>query len=491
MHRRIIISLCLALMSFSAGYAMPSTQVPDTLDMMLDTAMFAEPVVKDSVKIWDKGFDVKNYLNTVRSKAPTYTQFNNENFFSNVFVGVRGSSVKLINSDYCFGQVAGLVLGKWFHTAAAVRLGMSIPPLPKEPLAYWYDNFDARRIRAFEMSADVMFNLMSYLYGYDTRRFCELSVFGGIDYVHVWKPSADPAKKADKGDAFSLHAGVNVDMRVFDRLHLFIEPQVNLYFNPRQGASNKGIAISSAGDWKSYSTAFRTTVGLAYNFGQTKPDTKRLSGSYRDPDLDWNGYFISALAGLQFQLNSSLVWRRNMKAGERVGKHFAFGGGRWYNEYFGLRLSASYAENPWVKYLNSKPLATQYISMRLEGMLDVLNMYRYFWDDSKGLSSDIGSMFGLSLILGPEMGRMSKKDINNSLIRAYYVGATVGIQGRCQFHKWVTAVLEPRVSFVPYTAPHADIAAPSDNMNYCDVLFNLNIGLEVRIPAWHKPSKQK
>jgi hypothetical protein len=118
-------------------------------------------------------------------------------------------------------------------------------------------------------------------------------------------------------------------------------------------------------------------------------------------------------------------------------------------------------------------------------------MYRYFWDDSIGLSSDIGSMFALSLILGPEMGRMSKKDINNSLIRAYYVGATVGIQGRCQFHKWVAAVLEPRVTFVPYTAPHADIAAPSDNMNYCDVLFNLNIGLEVRIPAWHKPSKQK
>jgi hypothetical protein len=173
-----------------------------------------------------------------------------------------------------------------------------------------------------------------------------------------------------------------------------------------------------------------------------------------------------------------------MKAGERVGMHFAFGGGRWYNDCFGLRVSAGYAENAWVKYRDNKPLTTQYISMRLEGMLDVLNMLK------KG-RTDMEPLFGLALIAGPEMGRMSKVDIGNNLIREYYVGVTGGLQGRYRLHKWVIALVEPRFTLVPYTAPHADIEAPGDHMNYCDALLNINVGLEVRIPAWHKPSRLK
>lgn len=479
------------MMSLAADYELPSRQVPDSLYVVADTTLAADTVAIDSVKVRDKGFDVRQYLNTARYKAPTHTLFNRKSFFSNVFIGVRGSAVKLINPDYGFGQIAGGFIGKWFHPAAAVRLGMSVPPLPKDPPAYWYDNFDARKIRVFEMSADAMFNLMSYLDGYNTSRFCELSVVAGLGYVHVWKPAVNMGMGKDKGDALSVRTGLNFDMRVFDRLHLFIEPQVNLYFNPRQGSSNKGIAISSAGDWKSYSTAFRTSVGLAYNFGQTKPDTKRLSGSYRDPMLDWNGYFISALAGMQFQLNSRLVWKSNMKAGERVGKHFVFGGGRWYNEFFGLRLSANYAENAWIKYFNDKPLTTQYISMRLEGMLDVLNMGRYFINKSKGVSDDVEPLFGLALLVGPEMGRMRKNDRDNLTVQEYYVGVAGGLQARYRLHKWASALFEPRFTLVPYTAPHADIEAPSDKMNYYDVLLSFNLGLEIHIPALHKSSKRK
>lgn len=491
MYRRIIISLCLAVMGFTAGYAMPTRPALDSLDVAADTAMTADTVAKDSVKVRDKGFDVRNYLNSTRYKAPAHTQFNKKSFFSNTFIGVRGSAVKVMNPDYGFGQVAGAFIGKWFHPAVAVRLGMSVPPLPKEPPAYWYDNFDARKIRAFEMSADVMFNLMSYLGGYNTSRFCEMSVVAGAGYVHVWKPSAYEGGEADKGDALSARVGLNFDMRIFDRLHLFFEPQVNMYFSPRPGSSNKGIAISSAGDWKSYLTAFRTSVGLAYNFGQTKPEAKRMSGSYKDPKLDWNGYFVSALGGVQFQQNSRLVWKSNMSAGERVGMHFSLGGGRWYNEYFGLRLSMNYAENSWVKYLYDKPLTTRYLSLRLEGMLDVLNMGRYFRNKSKGVSDDVEPLFGLSLLLGPEMGRMWKYDRNNQMLREYYVGAAGGLQARFRVHKWVSVLAEPRFTVVPYTAPHVDKEAPNDRMNYYDVLLNFNVGLEVRIPALHRSPKQK
>ena len=82
MHRRFIISVCLAMTGLVAGYAMPSGQLPDSLDVAVDTTMYSDTVVVDSVKVWDKGFDVRHYLNTDRYKAPTYTQFNRKSFFS-------------------------------------------------------------------------------------------------------------------------------------------------------------------------------------------------------------------------------------------------------------------------------------------------------------------------------------------------------------------------------------------------------------------------
>ena len=88
----LIISLNLAMMSLAADYELPSRQVPDSLYVVADTTLAADTVAIDSVKVRDKGFDVRQYLNTARYKAPTHTLFNRKSFFSNVFIGVRGSA---------------------------------------------------------------------------------------------------------------------------------------------------------------------------------------------------------------------------------------------------------------------------------------------------------------------------------------------------------------------------------------------------------------
>ena len=129
--------------------------------------------------------------------------------------------------------------------------------------------------------------------------------------------------------------------------------------------------------------------------------------------------------------------------------------------------------------------------MRLEGMLDVLNMVRYFRNKSNGVSDDVEPLFGLALLAGPEMGRMRKNDRNKMMVQEYYVGLAGGLQARFRLHKWVSALVEPRFTLVPYTAPHVDIEAPSDRMNYYDALLNINLGLEVNIPALHRSSKRK
>ena len=478
MIRKIIISLCLTVLSCVVCSAVPYRAVLDSLDVVADSVSVDSLDVKDSTaakdtvkKVRDRGFDVSKLLNGTRYKAPTHTEFNKNSFFSNTFIGVRASTIKVMTPDYGFGPTAGGVIGKWVHPAVAVRLGAG--------LGYWYDNFDARKIRAIDLSADVMFNMMSYVGGYNTARFCEMSVVGGLGYTHVWK------KLADHGDALSAHVGLNFDMRIYDRLHLFVEPQVNLFFNPRHGSPRKGIAISSAGDWRSYMPAFNTFVGLAYNFGQTKPQVQRLSGSWKNPKLDWNGYYVSALAGLQFQSNSRLVWKGNMSAGERVGMHYSLGGGRWFNEFLAVRVSASYSQNNWVKYLSAKPLRSRYMSVRLEGVLDVLNMGRHLYGKSIGIENPDDCFFGLAILAGPEMGHMVKHD-KTSKVHDHYVGLVGGLQARFRVHKWVSVIAEPRFTVVPYTAPNSDVDAPNDNRNYYDALLNFNVGIEVRIPARHK-----
>lgn len=478
MIRKIIISFCLTVLSCVVCSAVPYRAVLDSLDVVADSVSVDSLDVNDSTdakntgkEVRDRGFDVSSLLNGTRYKAPAHTEFNKNSFFSNTFIGVRASTIKVMTPDYGFGPTAGGVIGKWVHPAVAVRLGAG--------LGYWYDNFDARKIRAIDLSADVMFNMMSYVGGYNTARFCEMSVVGGVGYTHVWK------KLADHGDALSAHVGLNFDMRIYDRLHLFVEPQVNLFFNPRHGSPRKGIAISSAGDWRSYMPAFNTFVGLAYNFGQTKPNVQRLSGSWKNPKLDWNGYYVSALAGLQFQSNSRLVWKGNMSAGERVGMHYSLGGGRWFNEFLAVRVSASYSQNNWVKYLSAKPLRSRYMSVRLEGVLDVLNMGRHLYGKSIGVENPDDCFFGLAILAGPEMGHMVKHD-KTSKVHDHYVGLVGGLQARFRVHKWVSVIAEPRFTVVPYTAPNSDVDAPNDNRNYYDALLNFNVGIEVRIPARHK-----
>lgn len=471
MYRKTIISLFLAVAVAVAGYAAPYKTSLDSLDVVTDTFMIADTVAKDSVKVRDKGFDVRKYLNSSRQKTPAHTVFNRKSFFSNTFIGVQGSAFKIFNPDYGFGPKAAGVIGKWVHPAVGIRLGAG--------LGYWNDSFDSVKIRDLDLTASVLFNMMSYLGGYNTARFCEMSVVAGAGFSYVWKSTGE------RGDAFSGHVGLNFDIRVFDRLHLFIEPQLNLYFNPPQGSSNRGLALSSAGDWRSYMTAFNGAVGLTYNFGQTRPETERMSGNWKDPKLDWNGYFVSALGGIQLLTNSRLVWKSNMNAGERIGMHFSFGGGRWFNEYIGLRVSAAYSRNNWVKYLSERPLHTRYVSIRLEGMLDVLNMGRSFYNKSKGVSDPVEPLFGLSILAGPQVGHIMKYD-RTFIINEHYTGLTGALQARFRVHKWVSVIAEPRFTIIPYNAPNGDPHGANADQNYYDALMNFNVGLEVRIPSYHK-----
>ena len=60
MYRKVVISFCLSVVLGAAVSATPRVPVSDTLDVFDEAALYADVPVKDTAKVWDRGFDVRN-----------------------------------------------------------------------------------------------------------------------------------------------------------------------------------------------------------------------------------------------------------------------------------------------------------------------------------------------------------------------------------------------------------------------------------------------
>ena len=420
--KRCILVLSAILLGMVGGAAFEA----DSLAVVGDTTAV------DSVRV-AKGFDAGNYVNAKRWRVPAHTQFK-YGPFRNISLGLRTGIVRIMDSDHSFGQASGIELVKWVHPSVGVRLGGSY--------GGWIDNFDARRIRMADVSLSVLFNLMSYVGGYDTSRLCDVSIVGGVAYNRLWKDTAE------NENVLSSLFGLNLDLKIYDRLHLFVEPQMNVYYD-------SDLLLDT---WRSYMTGFTGVVGLNYNFGQVRPTEKRQTK-----------YFISVWGGGRVQ-NSSLVLQK-MGKGEMLGYQVGLGYGRWYNDWFAMRLSATFSRNPWLKYSIGILQYSQYFDISLEGMFNLLGMWK----------NELSEHLSLSALIGPEVGRMIKDD-KDFRISEHYFGLTGGFNASVKVHKSLSIFLEPRFDIVPYSAVSGNLDSPLDNQNYFDALLGLNVGINILIP---------
>lgn len=457
-HRYIIL---LTLIVFYCTEAFASLRSPvDSLDLS-DSAFLSvmqEAQTVDTAKVVkDKGYDVSGMVNSKRWRPSDAIEFQKGGFFKNIYASPYVKTMKILNPDYSFAYGVGLTLGKWINPYFSARVGGG--------WYYWSDNFDTRTTQGVEVTATALFNLSSYLGGYDTSRFCEVSLLAGIGGLVNWKRQL--TDKADVGGSFSGHFGANVNLRVFDRFNIFLEPQIAIHTNQ--------LALSPSKNWRSYLLVFTTAVGVTYNFGQPKPQGERLSNSWKKPKGEEKGYFASLMAGLQFQ-NSRLVFE-SLKGGRKIGQHYALSFGRHYTDYFALRFSANYSRNNWIQYNDGKKFATDYVTVSLEGMFDVVRFAKYMVN--KNIRPREQGWFGCSLVLGPEMGRMMKHDIGDD-VSVHYVGLVGGIHPEFRVHDNISLFVEPRFSLVPYSAYTDEEAMNNESRNYYDCLFNFNIGIECR-----------
>ena len=456
--RVIILCICLILSgrlyaqepdSTTVAIPVPAEmeQPADTLEMSDEDIMklLASPQQDTVVKVVDRGFDVSRMINARRQRAEDYTPFIEETFMSNTFVSAKVKTNKLLSEDYSYGFMGGASFGKWIHQDHALRLDYTI--------GKWQDNFDGSAISSMELDASYLFNLSAYVGGYKTNRLCEVMIVSGIGYANSFH-------KDKLTHAFNAHVGANFNLRLFNGFDLFVEPSAGLYTN--------GMAVSYAGNWRTWLTAFQTSVGLTYNINPSKsPASPNLK-----PQTD--GWFLTMYGGPHVQ-NSKLVYD-HVGLSTSLGVHMAIGVGKYYTDFFSVRYSGTFSRGTWVTY-GADEFPCSYFSVRAEGLVDFFSLLSNPGNGKK-------SVFGASLVFGPEIGYMHKVDhellnfAEKMIICQTYIGLSTGAQFKFRVSDRLGLYLEPRFSLVPYKAPYYDERSLNDYRNYYDGIYNLNFGIE-------------
>lgn len=379
-----------------------------------------------SVREWKKarGFDAGNMVESKRARAVHRSEFVRGKFRDNLSISAVAASQTPRSADYGFLYSAGLAVQKWFTPSVGVRV---------DALGgYMYGNRDGVLIPELLTSASVLFNLSSYIGGYDRGRFCEISTVLGAGYACEWNDEAR--------HFFAGNVGLNVGMRIDPRVSVTLEPSLPL----RVGGSG-------------FSYGFATALGLSCDLSRS---TSQASCAGK--------YFVSISGGLQVQ-NSALV--KQSGTGDALGCAVSVGAGRRFADFFALRASAAYSRHVWAVYYGGYKMPSQYYSLRLEGVLDVVRLAMHKSYDGR---------FSGGVVLGPEFGYMVKKDIGYTLKRQY-VGLSLGLHGNCSLGERFALFVEPRFTLVPYTAPNDESTSFNINRNYYDSLFNFVVGIEINL----------
>lgn len=381
---------------------------------------------QDSLAVRSKplGFDAGNMISARRYRAQAGTQFGNDKFSDNLYVIASGGVRTPLSADYGFSSYAGVGVLKWLTRSLGVRANVHG--------GYMYGNYEGNKIPELSASVSALFNLSSYIGGYDRSRFCEVSALVGAGYKCRWEASARHLFVAD--------VGVNVAMRFTDRLVVSLEPYIPVEVEIHD--LNYG---------------FGTGVSLSYDLSE-KVCAPASAGRY----------FISLSGGLQLQ-NSVLV--RTAGVGNTIGYDAFVGFGRHFADYFSLRFSGGFSRHYWTVYYGGLKMPADYYALRLEGILDIARLV---------LGQSYKGCFGGGVVLGPEVGFMKREDVGYVLKR-HYVGLSLGAHADCRIFKRVSLFVEPRFSIIPYTAPNDDSTSNNINRNYFDSLFNFNVGLEINL----------
>ena len=366
---------------------------------------------------------------------------------ANSFVAVVGSGYRQMADNYSNGPYLTVGAGKWLRPAHGVRFSLGA--------GYFFDNYDRSRVKSIDIRADYMFNLSAYVDGYNPYRMVEVHSLAGIGCTLAWLGHDSPVYGP------SVHLGADLGMRVF--------PGVDLVFEPLFELQKDSRALARMDVWRGYIPAFHGGVGAKFRLD------RRNWGE--DPGADW---FFTLSGGAQRQ-NSELG--KNIETLKAIGGTYAAGAGRYYTDMLSIRGQAGFGSHYWKEIkdgdtdiygnlLEPGRFLSSYIFGRLEVVANLLPLLLE------------GDRFSASVLVGPEIGFLLKRDPYRTDIRYPYVGATTALQAKCRLLEGVSVFLEPRCSYVPYSA--YAFSTSTENKNYYDAVISLSLGLEYRLGKFEK-----
>ena len=369
-------------------------------------------------------------------------------FFSNMFIMLVGSGYKQFAENYSNGPYITSSLGKWFTKWHGAKLSTGI--------GYFWDNYTATRVWMADTRLSYMFNLTGYVDGYNPNRLVEFYPLAGLGLALNW----DSDNVGSVGP--SAHIGLDVNMHIFPGIDLVVEPIFEL-----QNDSRNLVRMDI---WRNYLFAAHMGYGLRIFL-----DPNRFGA---DPGGDW---FFTLSSGPQLQFSSFLINENRIRFSKALGDASMFGVGRRYSDTFALRAQLGYSWHFWKEiregetdeYDTPLPPArfrSSYFVGRLEGVVDVLRLFNLVEEDNP---------FSVSLLGGPEIGVLYKKDPYYKDIVYPYVGFTVAPQAKYTFAHGISVFVEPRVSIVPYSA-YAFMTS-TVNRNYYDGVVSMSLGVEYRL----------
>lgn len=381
---------------------------------------------------------------------PINQPFHKGGFLANTYVNVIVAPYRIFADNYSNGPVAIGSLGKWLSPYHGVQVGAGF--------GSFVDNYEADRMGLIMARASYLFNLSSFVSGYDPNRLVEFYPMAGVGASLVIA-SNNPASVS-----LSAHLGLQVNMHVFPGVDLVVEPLLEI--------QRDGRKLIRMDVWRGY------MLGLQGGVGARIALDREHYGS--DPGSDW---FVTLGGGAQLQ-NSDL--ERDIRFAQAIGPHAAIGAGRYYSRCFALRVQGGYGYHFWKEIkegdrdrygnlLEPGRFKSSYIFFRLEGGLDFVGLFR----KKEGLAR-----FGATLFAGPEAGVMLKRDPYKADIRYPYVGGTAALQLKVRIWRGLGFYLEPRVSIVPYSA--YAFKTSTVNRNYYDAVVSASAGLEYRFVKMKK-----
>lgn len=363
-----------------------------------------------------------------------------ENKFSdNTFLSVHGGSEKLSprgNSTYNWSAAAKISFGKWFNPYNALRVTLAGERT--------FRNNDRSVIWSAGLDISHMFNMSRYFGGYKPSRFLEISTVEGLRYRYSMTGGEGTS-------AAGLHLGFNFNMNLGGGMDFFVEPLATFY--------SDNIDHSARWNWHRYDITYGGTMGLSYRFHSHKP--------YRTGPSDTGNAFVSLSAGPAFHY-ADLVMER-MGLFKSLGAQVNISYGKWFTPVFALRATGFFTTDKWIAYGNGDKHNAWYYGARVEGMLELVSLFR------GGNKAD----FSLPLLFGPEIACVTKRESTRN-INNFYLGLTGGFQLKYRILEYISIFMEPRITIVPYTIVNvSEDPLKHVGHNYYDTLYNLNFGIEL------------